>query len=79
MNSQHQESELLEAVELMWENGSGRYQEAKKVLFLKGNIELERAVRNDKTASDSNRTVAFVQGPPLRVAIDTTGKSDVHH
>ncbi|MFC7139775.1 hypothetical protein ACFQMA_07980 [Halosimplex aquaticum] len=60
--SQHQESELLRAVELMRENGSDRYRETEKVLFLEEDVELEQAIRNDKTASDSNRTVAFVQG-----------------
>jgi hypothetical protein len=60
--SQHQEEELLEAVELMRENGSNRYNENEKVLFLDPDLELDRAIRNDKTASDSNRTVAFVRG-----------------
>lgn len=60
--SQHQEDELLEAAKLMRENGSDRYNETEKVLFLEPDLELDQAIRNDKTASDSNRTVAFVQG-----------------
>ena len=39
-----------------------RYGEAEKVIFLQDGIELDYPVRNDKTASDSDRTVAFVQG-----------------
>lgn len=60
--SKHQEEELLQAVKLMRENGSDRYNETEKVLFLKPDLELDQVIRNDKTANDSNRTVAFVQG-----------------
>jgi hypothetical protein len=42
--------------------GSERYGETEKVIFLQEGIELDRPVENDKTASDSDRTVAFVQG-----------------
>ena len=60
--SDHQEQSLLESVGKMRENESERYGETQKVLFLEPDLELDRAVQNDKTASDSNRTVAFVQG-----------------
>ena len=60
--SQHQENELLKTVELLKTNSSERHGETEKVLFLEEDLELDRAIRNDKTASDSDRTVAFVQG-----------------
>lgn len=60
--SQSWKSELLEVVEKMRENGSERYGDMQKVLILEPDIELEQPIRNDKTASDSTRTVAFVQG-----------------
>jgi hypothetical protein len=60
--SQHQVQSLLESVEKMRQNESERYGDTQKVLFLEADLELDRAVQNDKTASDSNRTVAFVQG-----------------
>ncbi|WP_245545398.1 hypothetical protein [Halomicrobium katesii] len=60
--SRSQEQSLLQAVEKMRENESERYGDTQKVLFLKPDLNLERPVQNDKTASDSNRTVAFVQG-----------------
>jgi hypothetical protein len=46
----------------MRENGSDRYNETEKEVFLEADHELDRAIRNDKTASDSDHTVAFVQG-----------------
>jgi len=60
--SHDHERSLLDAVERMRNDGSERYGDTQKVLFLEPDLELDRAVRNDKTASDSNRTVAFVQG-----------------
>ncbi|TKX52930.1 hypothetical protein EXE42_14965, partial [Halorubrum sp. SP3] len=60
--SHRQEQSLLESVKRMRQNGSERYGDTQKVLFLKPDLKLNRAVQNDKTASDSNRTVAFVQG-----------------
>lgn len=46
----------------MREEESERYGETQKVIFLQEGIELDGAVKNDKTASDSDRRVAFVQG-----------------
>ena len=46
----------------MRENGSERYGEEQQVAFLGKGIELEHTVVNDKTVSDSDRRVAFVQG-----------------
>jgi hypothetical protein len=60
--TQYQEHELSEVVEELRANGSERYGNTEKVLFLEPDIELDEPIRNDKTASDSNRTVAFVQG-----------------
>jgi len=57
-----QRQELLSAVEQLHIEGSERYGETQKVIFLDDGIELDRPVENDKTASDSDRTVAFVQG-----------------
>jgi hypothetical protein len=57
-----QREQLLEAVAQLREEGSERYGETQKVIFLQDGIELRHAVENDKTASDSDRTVAFVQG-----------------
>ena len=42
--------------------GSERYEDTEKVLFLDEGLELDDTISNDKTASDSDRTVAFVQG-----------------
>lgn len=58
--SHHQEQSLLKSVEQMRENNSERYGDPHKVLFLESDLELDQSVENDKTASDSNRTVAFV-------------------
>lgn len=60
--SQTQREQLLEAVIWLREEGSERHEETGKVLFLRDDVELGRPVQNDKTASDSDRTVAFVQG-----------------
>lgn len=60
--SSSQREQLREAVEQLREEGSERYGETQKVIFLQDGIELEYSVKNDKTASDSDRTVAFVQG-----------------
>lgn len=60
--SQSQREQLLKAVEQFHEEGSERYDETQKVIFLQEGIELNHPVENDKTASDSDRTVAFVQG-----------------
>lgn len=60
--SQSQRDELLSAVEGLRRDDSERYGETQKVIFLRDGIELDRAIVNDKTASDSDRTVAFVQG-----------------
>lgn len=57
-----QREQLLEAVNQLDEEDSERYGETEKVIFLRDGIELDRPVENDKTASDSDRTVAFVQG-----------------
>lgn len=52
---------LLSAVE---EIGSDhyRYGKSQKVMMLEDDLELDQTVENDKTASDSDRNVAFVQG-----------------
>ena len=60
--SDEQANSLGESVTKMRENDSERYGDTQKVLFLEPDLELDQAVENDKTASDSNRTVAFVQG-----------------
>lgn len=60
--SQSQREQLIEAVTQFRKEGSERHGEAQKVIFLQDGIELDRSVENDKTASDSDRTVAFVQG-----------------
>lgn len=60
--SQSQREQLLDTVATLRNMGSERYGETEKVIFLQEGIELERPVENDKTASDSDRTVAFVQG-----------------
>jgi len=60
--SQSQSEQLLDTVATLRNMGSERYGETEKVIFLQEGIELERPVENDKTASDSDRTVAFVQG-----------------
>jgi hypothetical protein len=60
--SQSQREQLLDAVTQFRENSSERHGETEKVIFLQGGIGLDRPVKNDKTASDSDRTVAFVQG-----------------
>lgn len=53
---------LMTTVEEMRKNGSERYGEEQQVAFLSEGIELEEVIENDKTASDSDRRVAFVQG-----------------
>lgn len=58
--SQSQREQLLDAVTQFRKEGSERYGETEKVIFLRDGIELNRPVKNDKTASDSDRTVAFV-------------------
>ena len=60
--SQSQREPLLEAVTQFRKEGAERYGETEKVIFLQDDIDLDRSVENDKTASDSDRTVAFVQG-----------------
>ena len=60
--SQSQSEQLLDTVATLRNMGSERYGETEKVIFLQEGIELDRPVENDKTASDSDRTVAFVQG-----------------
>jgi hypothetical protein len=53
---------LLAAIRFMYENDSDRFDEVQKVMFLEDGFQLNSPVKNDKTASDSNRTVAFVRG-----------------
>jgi hypothetical protein len=60
--SQSQREQLLEAVTKLRSRGSERHGEMEKVIFLDEGIELGSPVKNDKTASDSDRTIAFVQG-----------------
>ena len=60
--SQSQREKLLEAVTNFRKEGSERYGEREKVIFLQDDVEIDHPVENDKTASDSDRTVAFVQG-----------------
>ena len=60
--SQSQRKQLLDAVTQFRKEDSERHGETEKVIFLRDGIELDRPVKNDKTASDSDRTVAFVQG-----------------
>ena len=57
-----QRRRLMNAVKEMRKNGSERYGEEQQVAFLGEGIELEHTVVNDKTVSDSDRRVAFVQG-----------------
>ena len=57
-----QRGHLMTTVEKMRESGSERYGEKQKIAFLRDGVELESVVENDKTASDSDRHVAFVQG-----------------
>ena len=60
--SHSQREQLLDAVRQFRKEESERYGETEKVIFLQDGIELDRPVKNNKTASDSDRTVAFVQG-----------------
>ncbi len=60
--SQSQREQLLDAVEQLHAEGSERYGDTEKVIFLREGEELSQPIKNDKTASDSDRTVAFVQG-----------------
>ena len=60
--SHSQRDQLLEAVTQFRKESSERYGETEKVIFPQDSIELDHPVKNDKTASDSDRTVAFVQG-----------------
>ncbi|WP_084157177.1 hypothetical protein [Haladaptatus cibarius] len=53
-----QREQLRQVLDPDWE----RYGERQQVLFLADDLELSQSVRNDKTASESDRTVAFVQG-----------------
>lgn len=55
-------TELRETVKRLRKADSQRYGETQKVIFLQDDAELDHQVTNDKTASDSDRTVAFVQG-----------------
>ena len=59
-----QREELLEVVQRLRESESDRYSSEQKVLFLddKKGLTLNHGIRNDKTADESDRTVAFVQG-----------------
>jgi len=57
-----QREELLNVVDQMKQENAERYEAEEQVLFLGEPIELSRPITNDKTASDSDRTVAFVQG-----------------
>lgn len=61
LSEAHRE-QLLEAVNEMRINDSERYGEVQKVVFFEDGIELDAPVENDKTADDSDRKVAFVQG-----------------
>jgi len=60
--SQSQREQLLDAVTQFRKEDSERHGETEKVIFLRDGIELDRPVKNDETTSDSDRTVAFVQG-----------------
>ncbi|WP_158855030.1 hypothetical protein [Halorhabdus sp. CUG00001] len=60
--TQSQREQLLDAVTQFRKEESERYGETEKVIFLQDGIKLDHPVKNDKTASDSDRTVAFVQG-----------------
>lgn len=60
--SRRQREKLLDAVKDMKNVHSDRYKDTEKVIFLDESFELDRPVTNEKTASDSDRTVAFVQG-----------------
>lgn len=60
--SEREQEKLLDAVLDMKSVSSDRYEDTEKVIFLKESFELDNPVINDKTASDSDRTVAFVQG-----------------
>ncbi|WP_224332191.1 hypothetical protein [Haloprofundus halobius] len=57
-----QRDEVSAAVAQMSRDGSWRHGEEQKVIFLSESLELPQTIQNDKTASDTNRTVAFVQG-----------------
>lgn len=59
---QSQREQLLDAVNQLHQEGAERYGEMQKVIFLGEGEELTSPVKNDKTATDSDRTVAFVQG-----------------
>lgn len=60
--SRRQREKLLDAVKDMKKVDSDRYEDTEKVIFLEESFELDSPVTNDKTASDSDRIVAFVQG-----------------
>lgn len=60
--SQTHREKLLDVVDQLREEKSERYGETQKVIFLRDGKELNQAVENDKTATESDRTVAFVQG-----------------
>lgn len=60
--SKTQREKLLDTVQKLRDTGSERYGETEKIIFLQDGIELNQRAENDKTASDSDRTVAFVQG-----------------
>jgi len=60
--TQSQLDQLLDAVEQLHAEGSERYGDTEKVIFLREGQKLSQPIKNDKTASDSDRTVAFVQG-----------------
>lgn len=59
-----QREQLLKVVDELGAADSDRYGSEQKVLFLDGErgFALDEAIRNDKTAEGSDRTVAFVQG-----------------
>jgi len=59
--SQSQREQLLDAVTQFRKEGSERHGETEKVIFLRDGIELDHTAKNDKTANDADRTVAFVQ------------------
>lgn len=60
--SKSQRESLISAVEDMDAVNHDRHGDTRKVIFLTDGLELDEPVINDKTASDSDRTVAFVQG-----------------
>jgi hypothetical protein len=61
LSRSHRE-QLMDAVTQFRKEESERHGETKEVIFLQDGITLDRPVKNNKTASDSGRTVAFVQG-----------------